>query len=320
MNRHIPSLAIGLAMALPALASATEPATAKVDVTVEVSEQEALEDDILLAIDLPILVADARDAGIDEEELEQVVSVAAEAGLSPAVTAELVTAETETTKEKGKRRGLSIFVHRQLAKGVPPGEIAKKVRDREEALEEMTPEERAALEARIEELRDLNKRRKKALQAKRKELRAAGKELQLIAREAHAARKAALLERRAELEQLHRDHREARRDHREAREDALEARDDRLEARDDRHEAREDMKAARDDLEAAQTPEERREAAKDLRDAKKDLRDAKHDHKDAKHDHKAAKDDLKAAKQAHKDAHKDAKKGAKPPGNKGKKG
>jgi len=253
---------MGLALAVPALSSVsaeeaapavTADADADADADAEISDEEALEDDILLVIDLPIVVADARDDGVDEEELDQFLTTAKDTGLSAGTTAEIVLAETETTKAKGKRKGLHHFIRKQLAAGVPPKEIAKKIRDREEVLEEMTPEERAALEKRIAELRDLNHRRRKAHAAKRKALVAKGQVIKLLAHEAHKKRKVELAKRKVELAKAREEHRAAH--------------GDRKEAREDHEEAKEALKTAH-------------------KEAKKDHKEAKKDHKEAKKGHK----------------------------------
>jgi hypothetical protein len=292
------AIALGMAVSLPALSEAAPgvEATAKVEITVE----EAQEDDILLVIDLPIVIADARDAGVEEAELEQVLGTASDAGLSAGVTAELVTAETEAHKAKGPRKGLGMFVKAQIAQGVTGRELAAKIRDRKDELKEMTPEEREAFDKRVAELREHNKARKQALHEKRKELRAKGQEIKLIAKEIHDARKAELVGRKTELEKARKEHRETLKEGHDAREEAHEARDE-------RREAHEDVKEAREDLKAADTPDERKEALKDLKDAKKDAKDAKHDAKDAKKDVKDAKKDVKDAKKDVKDAKHDAK-------------
>jgi chromosome segregation ATPase len=299
--RETLALALGVGVALPALSTmAAEPtaaATAKLDGKLEITLEEAQEDDILLVIDLPIIVADARDAGVEEEELTQVITVAADSGLSASATAEILTAETEVTKDKGKRQGLGTFVKLQLAEGVKGKELAAKIRERKDERKDMTPEERAALEARILELRERNKQHKLALAEKRKELRGQGKVIKLLAQDLHDARKTELVARKSELEKARKEHAHARKEHHEARDEAHEANAE-------RKEEREDLKDAREDLKAADTREEKKAAVEDLKDAREDLKDAKKDARDAKKDVKDAKDDkAKAAKEHGKAAH-----------------
>src|SRR5262245_30726148 len=96
-TRNILALALAGAVALPALSTmAAEPEPAKVELTakVKITTEEAQQDDILLVIDLPIVIAEAREAGVEEAELDEVVTVAADAGLSAGDTAELVAVET----------------------------------------------------------------------------------------------------------------------------------------------------------------------------------------------------------------------------------
>jgi signal transduction histidine kinase len=293
------ALALGLAIGLPALSTlAAEPtgAVAKVAADVEITVEEAKQDDILLVIDLPIIIAEARDAGVDDAELTVVVTTATDAGLSASETAEVIVAETEHTKTSGKRAGLGTFVQLQLAEGVRGQELAAKLREQKaELAAELTAEQKAAWESKIVAMREKNKARRLALAEKRKELRTSGTVIVIVGKDLHDARKAALVARKAELEEARREHFQAKKENRGASAEAHEAIEE-------RKEAREELKDAKDDLKAADTPEERKEAREDLKDAKADLKDAKADAKDAKKDSKDAKKDLKDAKADHKDA------------------
>ena len=306
------ALALGMAVALPALSSVAAPvveATAKLTANIEITEEEAKQDDILLVIDLPIVIAEAKDAGVDEAELTAVVTTAAETDLPAGDTAEVVAAETEHTKASGKRKGLGAFVKLQLAEGVRGKELAAKIREHKAEIADLTPEQKAKYDEKLASLREANKAHKLALAEKRKELRGKGTEITLVAKELHDARKADLKARKEELEQ-------ARRERHQAKKERHDARDEAHEAIDERKEAREDVEEAKDDLKAADTPDERKEAREDhkeakddLKDAKADARDAKKDLKDAKEDHRDAKHDVRDAKHDKKDHAKDKKGG-----------
>ena len=77
MNRVIIKtllLALPLAIALPATAAPPDEVAAPE--AAEPTEAEALEDDILLVIDLPIAADEARDAGVDEAEIKEALDAA----------------------------------------------------------------------------------------------------------------------------------------------------------------------------------------------------------------------------------------------------
>ena len=79
-------LALPLTMATMAtVATASPPAD---EAAAEVTEEEALDDDILMVIDLPIAADEARDAGLEEEEIDEALDAAEEAAVSPAVITE----------------------------------------------------------------------------------------------------------------------------------------------------------------------------------------------------------------------------------------
>jgi chromosome segregation ATPase len=295
------ALALGMAVALPALSTVAAPvveATAKLTAKVEITDEEAQQDDILLVIDLPILIAEAKDAGVAEVELTAIVTTAAEAELSAGDAAEVVVAETEHTKANGKRTGLGAFVKLQLAEGVRGKELAAKIREHKAEIADLTPEQKAKYDEKLAVLREQNKARKLALAEKRKELRGKGTEIKLVAKDLHDARKAELKARKDELEQARRERHQAKKEHHDASDEAHEANAE-------RKEAREELEDAKDDLKAADTPEDKKEAREDKKEAREDLKDAKADARDAKKDVKDAKKDVKDAKKDVGDAKKD---------------
>ncbi|HVI02681.1 MAG TPA: hypothetical protein VM869_28440, partial [Enhygromyxa sp.] len=73
-------IALPLTLAVPASASPPEETDAA-DPSAEPTEAEALEDDILLVIDLPVAADEARTAGVDEADLDEALDAADEAGV-----------------------------------------------------------------------------------------------------------------------------------------------------------------------------------------------------------------------------------------------
>jgi len=73
---------------------------------VEVSEEEALEDDILLVIDLPIAADEARDAGLEQAEIVEALDAADTAAVSPATMTEVLDDEAEQNPRWRQEEGL----------------------------------------------------------------------------------------------------------------------------------------------------------------------------------------------------------------------
>ncbi len=278
--RALPLLALfaGAALAAPrALAAdAGEPAAK--------AEDPALDDDILGVLDLPLTAQSAREAGVPEDEVEEIVASGSEAGLGAAETAKIVAAEAEVAREKKRgHRGIGAWVKLKLAEGLRGEELAKAIRDMKAELKEMTAEEKAKLKAdtrqALAKLRAERGRLRKELHAKRRELVAAGKAVRLTWKEEHRKLVADAKLRIAKRKK----HRRARRD----------------------------VAAAAQDLRGGNTPEEKAEARHDLREAKQDLREAKQEHREArremKGDRKEAAKNLRDAKRDRREAKREAK-------------
>ena len=121
-------IALPLTLAIPA--SASPPEEAEADPSAEPTETEALEDDILLVIDLPVAADEARTAGVDEAELDEALDAADEAGVPASEMTEVIDEETEQVKAKGKRKAFGQWVKLQIAEGKRGKELAEAIKER----------------------------------------------------------------------------------------------------------------------------------------------------------------------------------------------
>lgn len=170
-------MAIPLSLAAPGVAAADPD---------EISDEEVLDDDILMVIDLPIAADEARDAGLEEEELDEALGAAQVAAVSPAVLAEALDDEAEHVRTKGKRKAFGLWVKIQIGKGAHGKALAKSIHARKGELAEMSDEEKAALEAKIKAHGVKHRKARKKAHKKRKELRDAGKEVKFAGKDRHA--------------------------------------------------------------------------------------------------------------------------------------
>ncbi len=284
------------AMALPTLAHADvppEPPTA--EVTAEAEASVEVEDDILMVIDLPIAALSARDAGLEEEEVAEAIEGAEDIGLSAADASIVLGTEAEEVETRGKKKGFGLYVRGLLLEGYRGEELAAKIRERKEELEEMSDEEKTALRAELKEKlnakREEEKKRRLTLHAKIKAEKAAGKKIKhrhdklhdkldakrKAKRKEHMATKGKLKakiakEKRSDdpdKEKIKELRGELREERAEAREDKakLDKREDKLDKREqrltDKHEKREDKL------------QDKKEKRKDKVEAKKERREDK---------------------------------------------
>jgi len=173
-----------LALGAPALAHANDQAapaktavsgSATVSANVTVSDQDALGDDILAVINLPIAAADAREAGIDEVELKEALDVTRETGLSAGDASEVVAEEAEQSRSRGVKKGFGQWVRMQVAAGLRGKKLAAKIKERKKDTEPLDEKMMTELREKLEKQRELNKAwRSKAIE-KRTELVAKGK-------------------------------------------------------------------------------------------------------------------------------------------------
>jgi len=188
-----------LALGAPTLANASEQAaptdaaatgTAKTSVAasasvtltanVKVSDQDALGDDILAVINLPIAAADAREAGVEETELKAALEVTRETGLSAGDASEVVAEEAEQTRTRGAKKGFGQWVKMQVAAGLRGKALAAKIKARKADTAELDEKKTAELTEKLEKQRELNRAWRAKAQEKRTELIAKGKKRVLL--------------------------------------------------------------------------------------------------------------------------------------------
>jgi uncharacterized protein YoaH (UPF0181 family) len=180
--------------ALPAIATADH------HTTMTITAEAALEVDILLAIDLPLIAHEARESGIDEQEIEVALTSAMQGGISAGNAAEIVANEVEETRKQGEpRENFGQWVRRQVAEGVTGRELAQSIRERKAELAALSDEEEKQLDERLNARKEERRAYRAELRKKREELRAEGKTLSIRGKEEHEARKQALVAARGEL-------------------------------------------------------------------------------------------------------------------------
>jgi hypothetical protein len=178
-------LCLGLAAALPAAFAARHafagddppPVKAKAKVTLEapvVTDDAALDDDILAVITLPLAADDARDAGVDPVEVEAAIDAVDAGGGSPADASVVLTAEADATRKRGAKKGFGTWVRVQVASGKRGKELAKAIAAKK-ATYEITDVEKAEADAKLEALKKTWVEHRKQLHARRVELVKAGK-------------------------------------------------------------------------------------------------------------------------------------------------
>jgi hypothetical protein len=284
MNRVIIKtllLALPLAIALPATAAPPEEVAAPEEG--EPSEAEALEDDILLVIDLPIAADDARDAGVDEAELDEALDVAQKAEVSAGDMAEVLSEEANETRAKGKRAAFGQWVKLQIAEGMSGKELAAAIKDRKAELETLTDEQKAEIDAKIEKLAEKRRERKQKLHDLRKKLRDEGKEPTFAGKDRHDALVKAAGERHAKAKADWAKHRGKHRGHDKA-EDKLDEKEDKLDEKEDKLDEKEDIKDAKHEGGKADKIEDKLDKKEDKLDKKEDKLDKKEDKLDKKDD------------------------------------
>ncbi len=151
--------------------AASTSATAKI----AISDQDALGDDILAVINLPVAAADARDAGVDEVELKAALDVTRDNGLSAGDASEVVAEEAEQTRTRGVKKGFGQWVKMQVAAGLRGTKLAAKIKEHKKDTEALDEKATADLEAKLQKQRELNAQWRAKAVEKRGELLAKGK-------------------------------------------------------------------------------------------------------------------------------------------------
>lgn len=183
--------ALSLVLIAPGLASAADPpvasatASASVTASVKISDQDALNDDILAVIDLPLAAADAREAGVEETELKAALDTTREAGLPASEATEVVAVEAEQTRTRGAKKGFGQWVRLQVAAGLRGKKLADKIKARKDEGKELDAKQLEDLNAKLAKLAENNRAWRIKWLEKRKELIAGGKKPVIGHKERH---------------------------------------------------------------------------------------------------------------------------------------
>jgi DNA repair exonuclease SbcCD ATPase subunit len=175
-----------LALSAPLLVSAAEPpaatasASASVSAKVTVSDQDALNDDILATIDLPLAAAEAREAGVEEADLKEALDTSREAGLPASEATEVVAVEAEQTRTRGVKKGFGRWVRMQVAAGLRGTKLAAKIKERKTDTPEFDEKKATELREKLEKQRELNSQWRAKLRERQGELLAKGKQRVLL--------------------------------------------------------------------------------------------------------------------------------------------
>lgn len=165
-------------------------ASASASASIAISDQDALNDDILSVIDLPVVAADAREAGIEEAELKEALDTTRDTGLSASDASEVVATEAEQTRKRGVKRGFGRWVRMQVAAGLRGPKLAAKIKERKQDIAELDEKQLADLREKLEKQREINQNWRRGQQAKRGELIAKGKKPVLMHKDRHDQLKA----------------------------------------------------------------------------------------------------------------------------------
>jgi hypothetical protein len=152
-------------------AGASITATAKITV----SDQDALGDDILSVINLPLAAADAREAGVDEADLKEALATTRDSGLSAGDAGEVVAEEADQTRTRGVKKGFGRWVRMQVAAGLRGKKLAAKIKERKTDTPEFDEKKATELREKLEKQRELNTQWRAKQRERQGELLAKGK-------------------------------------------------------------------------------------------------------------------------------------------------
>ena len=163
--------------------SLTTGASAAASITI--SDKDALNDDILSVIDLPLVAADAREAGIAEVEIKEALDTTRDSGLSASDASEVVATEAEQTRKRGVKKGFGRWVRMQVASGLRGPKLAAKIKERKTDTAELDAKQLEDLGAKLDKAREVNQNWRRSQIAKRGELIAQGKKSVLLHKDRH---------------------------------------------------------------------------------------------------------------------------------------
>lgn len=148
------------------------------------SPANSVEDDILEVVDLPLAAELAKKAGLTENEVRETVAVARDGGMGAGTLSEVLVAEADAIKIRGKKKGLPGWVMDRWLTGVRGVDLKGQVKTRPER----TPKDPSQDQELRKKLKALKKKRQQELKEKRlaiKQERKSGKKLKLRGRDAH---------------------------------------------------------------------------------------------------------------------------------------
>ena len=277
--------------------------SASASAAIAISDKDALSDDILAVIDLPLAAADAREAGVAEAELSEALTITRDGGLSAGDASEVLAEEADATRKRGVKKGFGRWVRMQVAAGLRGKKLADKIRERKQDIAELDPTRLEELRLKLEQQRDLNKQWRQGAQRRRGELLAKGKARVLLHKERHeklsaridaaqtgidgaqddiAARLRAIDERIAAAADADKPALAAEKARLEKALGKLDKAEDRLDKREDDLDKREDRREDRADKREDKR-EDRADKREDHADKREDRADKREDHADAKH-------------------------------------
>lgn len=150
----------------------------------------APQDDILEVIDLPLAADLATGSGLSESEIKESLDIAQDGEMGAGVISEVLVAEADAVKIRGKKKGLPQWLMKRWAAGVRGVELKAEVRGRPEQAK-LHPAEKKAIRDRIKKLQEQRKAERKARVSKIKEQRKAGKPVKFRGKSTHARLKQA---------------------------------------------------------------------------------------------------------------------------------
>ncbi|MBA3549384.1 MAG: hypothetical protein H0T76_23160 [Nannocystis sp.] len=165
-------------------------ASASASASITISDKDALNDDILAVIDLPIVAAEAREAGIEETEIKEALDSTRDSGLSASDATEIVATEAEQTRKRGVKKGFGRWVRMQVASGLRGQKLAAKIKERKTDTAELDEKQLEDLRGKLEKQREINQNWRRGQLTKRGELIAKGKKPVLMNKERHDQLKA----------------------------------------------------------------------------------------------------------------------------------
>lgn len=148
-------------------------------------EAQSPEDDILEVVDLPLAVDLAKGSGLSEAELQESVEVAREGGMGASVLSEVLVAESDAVKLRGKKKGLPEWLMARWAAGTRGVDLKAEVKARPEVAK-LDPAKKEQLKELVKKQRKQRLAARKAAREALKAQRSSGKPVKFRGKSAHA--------------------------------------------------------------------------------------------------------------------------------------